>query len=79
MASTSGPSRHPYTFGLEEEYFLVRRNGRLGLLIHVQSFQKIGQVGNAAAGLHWQGSAFHSGLLESEAVSRAVCRSRWGS
>ena len=57
----------------------VRRNGRLGLLIHVQSFQKIGQVGNAAAGLHWQGSAFHSGLLESEAVSRAVCRSRWGS
>lgn len=28
MASKSGPSRHPYTFGLEEEYFLVRRNGR---------------------------------------------------
>ncbi|SDQ49878.1 carboxylate-amine ligase [Pseudoxanthomonas sp. CF385] len=28
MASTSGPHPHPYTFGLEEEYFLVRRNGR---------------------------------------------------
>ena len=28
MTSTSGPAAHPYTFGLEEEYFLVRRNGR---------------------------------------------------
>ena len=28
MASTSSWDQHAYTFGLEEEYFLVRRNGR---------------------------------------------------
>ncbi len=28
MANAPGPGSHPYTFGIEEEYFLVRRNGR---------------------------------------------------